>query len=316
MRSLFVMDPPERLSVGSDSTVALMVAATARGHVPWIAPIEGLRQRDGVVSVRCAPCPTTTSAPYFATGALEQRPLRDFDVVWMRKDPPVDAAFLAAVRLLAAADVPVANRPSGLLRIHEKLWASERFARFMPETLVTTHLADVRAFVAEVGRAVLKPLDGNGGRGILLTAPQDRNLPAMVELLTGEGRHPLIAQRFLPAVADGDKRVLLFDGRPAGAVLRRPGADDHRANLHVGGQPLPTELTARDIDICDALGPALRAQGQVFVGIDIIGDYLTEINVTSPTGLQEVRRWTGRDLASELLDVVDDWRRRAAVEDE
>jgi glutathione synthase len=310
VRSLFVMDPLERIAVRSDSTCALMRSATARGDAPWFTTPDRLWWRTGVAGARAAPCPTTGDPARFEPGPFEDVPLSAFDVVWMRKDPPVDDAFLAATRLLCCAPVPVVNDPRGLLRVHEKWWAVERFSRFMPPTLVSSRPSDVRAFVDEVGPAVLKPLDGNGGRGVFRTGPGDGNLPAMVEMLTSEGRVPLMAQRFVSEVAAGDKRILLFDGHPAGAVNRVPQAGDHRANLHVGGMAVATVLTERDREICDALGPALRALGQVFVGIDVIGPWLTEINVTSPTGLQEAGRFSGRDLAGELLDVVEDWRHR------
>ncbi len=305
MRSLFVMDPLERIVVAGDSTYALMLAAADRGWDTAFTTIDRLWLRDGRPSATWFSVVAKRSAPWFDTLAAASGSLDAFDVVWMRKDPPTDDAYLSAVRILAACQAPVVNRAGGLLRFHEKLWTQECFSEFQPTTLVVSNVDAVRTFAEEVGGpVVLKPVDGNGGRGVLVTHRGDRNLASMVELLTREGRVPLIAQRWIEQVEDGDKRILLFNGEPAGAVLRRPHAQEHRANLHVGGTALPCDLTARDLAICAAVGPTLRQSGQVFVGIDVIGEYLTEINVTSPTGIQEISRWTGRDLASELLDVV------------
>ncbi len=305
MRSLFVMDPLHRLNVAGDSTYVVMRECCDRGFpVAWCTP-DALFARDGVPGAVCREVRVTAEAPYFHEGPAVSEPLGAFDVVWMRKDPPFDMDYIFACYLLAMAPAStrVVNDPGGLVRLNEKLWAMG-FPDLHPPTLLTRDLASVRAFAAEHDQIVLKPWDGNGGRGVVVTRAGDRNLAALVELLTGGGRQALIAQAFLPGIAEGDKRILLFEGEPVGAILRVPGPTDHRGNMHVGASVRSTELTASDRRICDRLRPELEANGMLFVGIDVIGEYLTEINVTSPTGLREVHHLEGRRLEADLVDRV------------
>lgn len=306
MRALFVMDPVELLHIEGDSTYAVMREHTRRGwDVAWCTPGD-LSVLDGVARAAVVRGRVEETAPHFVETGREQAPLGAFDVVWMRKDPPFDMRYIFATYILdlAPRSVLVINDPVGLKRFNEKLWAMA-FADLQPSTLLSRDAKELRSFVeAQPEGAVLKPWDGNGGRGVFVTRRGDRNLGAMIETLTAAGRDFVIAQAYLPGVAEGDKRILIFDGEPVGAVLRVPQAADHRANLHVGALAEPTSLSDADRHICDRLRPHLKEHGQVFVGIDVIQGKLTEINVTSPTGLREVHRLTGRELWVDLVDVV------------
>jgi glutathione synthase len=304
MRHLFVMDPLHRIDVRGDSTYVTMREACDRGHGVWMCTPDRVYARSGRARAEVVPVRVTAEAPWFHPSGPVDLPLSEFDVVWMRKDPPFDMGYIFSTYLLDMAGTRVVNDPIGLKLFNEKIWAQIRFAHLQPPTLLTNRLDQVRAFAEEHEKVVLKPWDGNGGRGVVVTAAGDPNLGALVELLTREGRDHLIAQRYLPAAPQGDKRILLFDGEPVAAVLRVPGATDHRANLHVGARAEATTLSEADRRICDELGPALREHGQLFVGIDVIDGWLTEINVTSPTGIQQANRLYGRRFEAELLDRV------------
>jgi glutathione synthase len=307
MRHVFVMDPVERLNVAGDSTYVCMREAVRRGHrVAWCTP-DRLYVRDGDARAVVSWGRALYEAPWFVVDGEEDLSLASADVVWMRKDPPFDLHYIFSTYVLdlVPGSVLVVNAPAGLKLFNEKIWAMH-FAELQPPTLLSNDAARLRAFVeSQPEGAVLKPWDGNGGRGVVMTRRGDRNLPALIELMTEGGRTFCIAQAFLPGVAEGDKRILLFEGEPVAAVMRVPGADDHRANLHVGGRADPTQLSARDQEICRVLGPELRKHGQVFVGIDVIAGHLTEINLTSPTGLREVERLYGLNLEVDLLDRVE-----------
>jgi glutathione synthase len=305
MKSLFVMDPLERINVAGDSTYVTMRECTDRGFPVWYCTPEQLYGRDGRARALCTPVRTLHDAPWFDTGPPEDLDLEAFDIVWMRKDPPFDMRYVFSTYLLdmAPESTVVVNGPAGLKLFNEKMWVMAGWPELQPETLVTNDIAHLRAFVHEqAGRSVLKPWDGNGGRGVLITEAADRNLGSMLELLTNEGHDYVIAQRYLPEVEQGDKRILLFDGDPVGAMLRVPDQRDYRANMHVGASVSPTELDARDREICDKLRPALKQWNMLFVGIDVIGGYLTEINVTSPTGIREMNRLYGTKLEADLVD--------------
>ncbi len=306
MRHLFVMDPLDRIHVSGDSTYVVMCAACEHGDgVAWCTP-DQMFVHDGEARASVTFGAVFRSAPHFRPDDTQEVALGTFDVVWMRKDPPFDMTYILSTYLLdlIPPGTLVVNDPIGLKRFNEKIWAMH-FARFQPPTLMARDLSRLRAFVeAQPDGAVLKPWDGNGGRGIVMTRKGDRNLPALLELMTANGRDYAIAQAFLPDVSKGDKRILIFDGEPVGAVLRVPGESDHRANLHVGGRAVACELDAQDLAICAAIGPDLKRHGQVFVGIDVIAGMLTEINVTSPTGLQEYTRLTGVHLEHRLVDTV------------
>lgn len=305
MKHLFVMDPLERINVRGDSTYVTMRECTDRGHDVWSCTPRDLFSRDGHTFARARRTRTTTTAPHFHVDEPGERPLSEHHVVWMRKDPPFDMDYIFTTYLLDMAGTLVVNDPAGLKRFNEKMWVQQGWPQFQPPTLISNEVARIAAYVREVpGRTVLKPWDGNGGRGVLVTHGEDANLASMIELLSGEGRHYVIAQRYLDGVVRGDKRVLLFDGDVVGAMARVPQPGDHRANMHAGAKVERTELTARELEICAAIGPELKAQGQVFVGIDLIDGHLTEINVTSPTGIQEINRLYGLKLEAELVDRV------------
>lgn len=304
MRHIFVMDPVDGLGLTGDSTYVCMLEACARGHeVGWCTPSD-LWVQEGVATARVTWGTVHRTQPAFVVADVRVQPLATADVVWMRKDPPFHMGYLLATYILAMVPAPtvVVNAPAGLQRFNEKLWAMH-FADLQPPTLLSLDAAQLRGFVeAQPEGAVLKPWDGNGGRGVVVTRRGDPNLPSLVELMTDGGRAMCIAQAYLPRVAEGDKRILLFEGEPVAGVLRVPSEGDHRANLHVGGRAVATALTAREQQICDRLRPHLIEHGQIFVGIDVIGGYLTEINVTSPTGLQDATRLYGVRLEVDLLD--------------
>jgi len=312
VRHIFVMDPVESLSLAGDSTYVCMLEASARGHaVGWCTPAD-LWVQDGVATARVTWGAVRREAPAFIVAEVRAEPLSVADVIWMRKDPPFHMGYLLSTYILAMVPPPtlVVNAPAGLATFNEKLWAMH-FADLQPPTLLSLDGARIRAFIeAQPDGAVLKPWDGNGGRGVVVTRRGDPNLPSLVELMTEGGRTMCIAQAYLPRVSEGDKRILLFEGEPVAGVLRVPSEGDHRANLHVGGKAVATALTPREQQICERLRPHLIAHGQIFVGIDVIGGYLTEINVTSPTGLQDATRLYGVRLEADLLDRLE---RRVAV---
>ena len=246
--------------------------------------------------------------PWISVGERERLPLATFQVIWMRKDPPVDEAYLYATHLLDVAEragVRVLNRPDSLRSWNEKLGAL-RFSRWMAPTLVSGRVQELSAFAETHNEIVLKPLGGRAGLGVIRVSAQAPGLKALLELVTEQERLPVMAQCFLPSVSEGDKRILLVDGEPLGAINRRPAAGEFRSNLAVGGQAEATELTAREHQICAALAPALRAEGLFFVGIDVIGGMLSEINVTSPTGIREVERLMNQPLADQVLERLRD----------
>ena len=305
MKHLFVMDPLEKIHVGGDSTYVAMRECSDRDHEVWMCTPGDLFSLDGETRARAQKTRTTKEAPYFHTEDPKEVVLAGFDVVWMRKDPPFDMHYIFTTYLLDMAGTTVINNPAGLKLFNEKLWVQQQWPQYQPSTLLSNDVAQIRAFVEQVDtRTVLKPWDGNGGRGVLVTQRGDSNLASMAELLTADGRDYVIAQRYLPGVVNGDKRVLLFDGEVVGAMARIPGDSDHRANMHVGATVERCELTPREAEICADLGPALRAHGQVFVGIDLIDGHLTEINVTSPTGIQEINHLYGQSLEVKLVDSV------------
>jgi len=303
MRSLFVMDPLERINLAGDSTFMLMRETSARGWDAWWCTPRDLFTRDGRGWARAQQVRTAAG---FHPGPTRDEELAGFDVVWMRKDPPFDMDYVVATHLLdfVPHKTLVLNAPNALRARNEKLFAAS-FPDLAPPTLVSQDSARIVAFAAEMpDRIVLKPLDGNGGRGVLVTRSGDPNLRSMIELLSDEGRRHIIAQRHVPEIVDGDKRILLVDGEPVGAVSRVPGPHDHRGNIHVGATVAKATLTARDQEICARLRPACQAEGLLFVGIDVIGPHLTEINVTSPTGIQEINRLDDTRIEVRVLDAA------------
>ncbi|HZW89258.1 MAG TPA: glutathione synthase [Myxococcaceae bacterium] len=305
----FLMDPLEAVLVHHDTTFALMRSAQVRGHRLLSFGQEALFHAGGQVHARAREVEVfEQQGHHFRVVAEREVPLGVLDVLWMRKDPPVDVAFLHSTQLVEATGgrVPVyVNSPSGLRTANEKLWALH-FPELTPETLVSRDLAQLRAFIDDApDGAIVKPVDGYGGQGVVLLRRGDRNAPSVLELLTARGRDWVVAQTYLPAAREGDKRILLLDGEPLGAINRIPLETENRANMAVGGQPVKSELTRRDREICARLAPTLRREGLVFVGIDVIGGFLIEVNVTSPTGLAELARLDGGDPAGQILAHVE-----------
>ncbi len=312
MRFLTVMDPLPSVRPATDTTFAILEEAQARGHENLVCGVAdlGCVGRRGVARARPATVrrPSATDANHATLGAPVEVALDDVDVIWMRKDPPVDQAYLYACLLLDRHDrarTVVLNDPVGLRVAHEKLWAL--FADELgPATVVSSRPADLVAFVRERGRGVLKPLHLMGGVGVLAFDGDDQNLRSAADLLTEDGRRPALAQEYLPAARQGDKRVMVLDGEPVGAVLRVPRGDEVRANLHAGATAVAAAVDDADRRICARIGPELRALGLFLVGIDVIGGKLTEVNVTSPTGAQEIDRLDGRQGAARIVAQIVD----------
>jgi glutathione synthase len=243
---------------------------------------------------------------HYTLGEAQLVDLRDVDVVLMRQDPPFDMAYITATHILEHIHPKtlVVNDPASVRNAPEKLFVTH-FPDLMPPTLITANADEIQAFRAEHKDIIVKPLFGNGGAGVFHIKPDDENLSSLIEMFTEQSREPIIAQGYLPAVRLGDKRVILVDGEAVGGINRVPADGEARSNMHVGGTPLKTELTPRDLEICAAIGPVLKEQGMIFVGIDVIGDYMTEINVTSPTGIQECGRFDGTNLAGSIWDAIE-----------
>ena len=288
-RQLFLIDPIGRLRPEKDSSVALMQAGQRAGEEIWAAQPSDLAAGEGGPRVLAAPI---TAEPWYSAGEARWQPLSQFQQVWMRKDPPVDEAYLYATHLLELAErqgVQVLNRPASLRAWNEKLGALQ-FPELMAPTLVASDVELLRQFAAAHGEVVLKPLGGRAGQGVIRSSGQAPGLGALLELVTQQQQLPVMIQAFLPQVSEGDKRILLVNGEPLGAVNRKPKAGEFRSNLAVGGQPEATDLSSRERQICEVLRPALIEAGLFFVGIDVIAGHLSEINVTSPTGIREVEQ--------------------------
>ena len=302
------MDPIDTINIDADSTFALALEAQARGHALYHYLPQALTLRDGRLYARGRPLEVfRRHGNHHRFGEFEELDLAGFDIVLMRQDPPFDMAYITATHLLELLpdDGPlVVNDPTSVRNAPEKLYVLH-FKELMPPTLLTLDKGEIRAFWQEHGEIVLKPLFGNGGAGVFHLRLGDDNLNSLLEMYALVHREPVMVQRYLPEVRQGDKRIILVEGEPKGAVLRVPPEGEARANLHVGGRAIKTELTPRDREICAAIGPSLREQGLVFVGIDVIGDYMTEINVTSPTGIQEIARLDGADLSRDIWDAVE-----------
>ncbi|HEY2035101.1 MAG TPA: glutathione synthase [Rhizomicrobium sp.] len=301
------MDPIERIDIGGDSTFALALEAQARGHSLLYYGPRDLTFRDGKVTARTRPLQVrNTKGDHFTLGESSVINLSTLDVVLMRQDPPFDMSYITATHLLERIHPKtlVVNDPAHVRNAPEKLFVTE-FKGLMPPTLITSDRAEINAFRAEYKDIILKPLYGNGGAGVFRVREGDENLGAMLEMFTTFYREPVIVQRYVPEVRKGDKRIILVDGEVAGAINRVPAEGEARSNMHVGGRPEATTLTQREKDICAALAPELKRRGLIFTGIDVIGDYLTEINVTSPTGIWEVKRFGGADIAALVWDAIE-----------
>jgi glutathione synthase len=301
------MDPIEKIDISGDSTFALMLEAQKRGHGLLYYGPRDLTFRENKITAKVRPLNVrAVKGDHFALGEAFVYDLSAADVVLMRQDPPFDMAYITATHILERIHPKtlVVNDPAHVRNAPEKLFVTE-FADFIPPTLITTDGREIREFRDEHKDIILKPLYGNGGAGVFRVRPDDENLGALLEMFTAFYREPVIVQRYLPDVRKGDKRIILVDGEFAGAINRVPAAGEARSNMHVGGRPEKTELSARERDICAAIGPELKRRGLIFTGIDVIGDYMTEINVTSPTGIQEVKRFGGADIAALVWDAIE-----------
>jgi glutathione synthase len=301
------MDPIGSVNIDADSTFRIAIEAQGRGHSLFYYTPDKLAYREGRVVARGFPIELRREkGNHVSFGDEIEVDLADFDVVWLRQDPPFDMGYITTTHVLDMIHPKtlVVNDPFWVRNFPEKLLVL-RFPDLTPPTLIARDLAMIRAFKAEHGDIILKPLYGNGGAGVFRLGPDDRNLSSLHELFSGINREPLIAQKFLPAVSKGDKRVILVNGEPVGAINRVPQPGETRSNMHVGGRAEKVELTARDREICARIGPTLRDNGQIFVGIDVIGDWLTEINVTSPTGIQELERFDGTNTAAKIWEVIE-----------
>ncbi|MCW8086804.1 glutathione synthase [Sabulicella glaciei] len=312
LRVAVQMDPIQSVNIEGDSTFALMLEAQGRGHQLWHYHVRHLSMHAGRVIAHAQPV-TVRREPgnHYTLGETVELDLeRDADVVLMRQDPPFDMAYITATHILQHIHPKtlVVNDPEHVRNAPEKLFVL-RFPELMPETLVSSDVREIRKFRAKHGDIVLKPLFGNGGAGVFHLRPDDPNLNSLLEMFTEKSREPLMVQRYLPSVRQGDKRVILVDGEAMGAINRVPAEGEARSNMHVGGRPEPTTLTEREKEICRVIGPELRARGLIFVGIDVIGGHLTEINVTSPTGLQELARFDGVYLEKAIWDAIEARRR-------
>ena len=307
MKVAFQMDPISAVDINADSSFRLAEEAQARGHSLFYYTPDHLAYQQGRVTARGQDLHVQRVQGQHATlGEMREVDLTEFDVVWLRQDPPFDMHYITSTHLLdrLAPQTLVVNNPFWVRNYPEKLLVLD-FPDLTPPTTIARDLETIKAFKQEHGDVILKPLYGNGGAGVFRLDAQDRNLTSLHELFTGFSREPLIVQKFLPDVSNGDKRVILVDGAPVGAINRVPAAGETRSNMHVGGRPEKIGLTARDLEICAAIGPLLKEKGQVFVGIDVIGDYLTEINVTSPTGIQELERFDGGNVAGQIWDAIE-----------
>jgi glutathione synthase len=308
------MDPIETVKIEADSTFALAEEAQARDHTLFYYGPRELTFRDGKVTAPVRPLAVRRrKGDHFTLGEAARVDLSTMDVVLLRQDPPFDLGYITTTHLLERIHPKtlVVNDPAQVRNAPEKLFVT-LFKELMPPTLITSDPAEIRSFRAEHQDIILKPLYGNGGAGVFRVTPHDENLGALLEMFAQFYREPIMAQRYLPEVRKGDKRIILVDGEFAGAINRVPAQGEARSNMHVGGRPEPIEASARDLEICRTIGPELKARGLIFTGIDVIGDYLTEINVTSPTGIQEVKRFGGPDGAALIWDAIERRRKSTA----
>jgi glutathione synthase len=302
------MDPLESINIDADSTFVMALEAQKRGHGLYHYLPRELTYRHGRVMARARPFTLRRQrGDHVSFGAVEEIDLEAVDVVLMRQDPPFNLAYISTTHLLDRIHprTLVVNDPTAVRNAPEKLFVTQ-FADLMPPTLITYDIAEVRAFQREYGHIIVKPLYGNGGAGVFHLRPGDTNLGSLMELFQSFINEPLMVQRYLPEIRQGDKRIILIDGKAVGAVNRVPALDETRANMHVGGRAERSPLTKRDLEICEIIGPSLQARGLIVVGIDVIGDYLTEINVTSPTGLQEIDRFDGISIEAMMWDVIEE----------
>ena len=307
MKIAFQMDPITSVDINADSSFRIAEEAQARGHELFYYSPDKLAYEEGEITARGHDMVVRREiGNHVDLGPEIHVNLAEFDVVWLRQDPPFDMHYITSTHLLdrLKGKALVVNDPFWVRNYPEKLLVLD-FPELTPPTTIARDLDTIKAFKDRHGDVILKPLYGNGGAGVFRLDANDRNLTSLHELFTGFSREPLIVQKFLPDVSNGDKRVILVDGEPVGAINRVPAAGETRSNMHVGGRPEKIGLSERDLEICAAIGPLLREKGQVFVGIDVIGDYLTEINVTSPTGIQELERFDGVNIAGKIWEAIE-----------
>ena len=301
------MDPVESIQIAGDTTFALGLEAQKRGHSLWYYTPDHLSLDENQLMARGQAVTFFDKVGgHFETGPMEQKPLDGFDVILMRQAPPFDMAYITATHLLEmlGPQTMVVNNPAEVRNAPEKLLVT-LYPDLMPPTLISRDATAIAAFRAKHKDIIVKPLFGNGGAGVFRLQPDDQNMNSLLEMFFSISREPVMVQAYLPAVRQGDKRVILVDGTAVGAVNRIPNDGEARSNFHAGGSAGKTDLTPRDLEICAAIGPELRRRGLLFVGIDIIGDYLTEINVTSPTGIREIAALSGVDIAALTWDAIE-----------
>lgn len=308
LRVAVQMDPLESVDIEADTTFALMMEAQERGHQLFVYGPEALTWGAGEIRARARPVEVKREkGNHAAFGADTTLDLReDADIVLMRQDPPFDMSYITAAHILEMLhpDTFVVNDPFWVRSSPEKILPLD-YPDLMPETLISRDVREIRQFRDRLGDIIVKPLYGNGGAGVFHIKPDDRNMTSLLEMFAQMYREPFIAQEYLPSVRAGDKRIILIDGEPVGAINRVPAEHDSRSNMHVGGRAEHSELTPREQEICARIGPSLKERGFILVGIDIIGDLMTEINVTSPTGLREIRNFGGPDVAALFWDAVE-----------
>ena|SRR5579862_1309503 len=308
LRFLFIMDPIERILPDKDTTFMFMLEGLRRSHGVYYCRVDDLFVDRCVPHARCRHVEVSRGTPHYRLFEERLEALTWFHAIFIRKDPPFDLAYLAATHILSLVDPAatlVLNDPRGLRDANEKLYALH-FPNIIPPSLVTADMSRLKRFLDELGgEMIIKPLDGCGGAGVFHMRRDDRNLNSILEMSTWNGSRPIMAQRYLPEIRSGDKRLILLDGEPLGAVLRVPRDDEHRGNIHVGGTCIKTPVTARDRIIAQALAPCLRRDGLYFVGLDVIGEWLTEVNVTSPTGIQEINALDGVHLEGNVIDFAE-----------
>jgi len=313
LRIAFVMDPLPAINIDKDTTFVFLLEAQSRGHEIFYVAARDLALLRSTPQATFRPVTVRRkSGDHFTLGEPRREDLTWFDAIFLRKDPPFDLDFFFDTHMVSMIDqrrTLVINDPRGLREANEKLYALN-FPEVIPDSLVSSSAARLKEFLGELGgEMIVKPLDGCGGSGVFHLHRGDRNINAILESITVNSHRPVMAQRYIPEVRTGDKRIILIDGQARGAILRVPSDEETRSNLHVGGSAVACEMSPRDREICARIGPRLKEDGLVFVGIDVIGDYLTEINVTSPTGLQEITQLYGTRLEVEMID----WVERAAV---
>lgn len=305
---LFVMDPIDSINVKKDTTLAIMLEAQARGHKVFYCELKDLFIKNAEGCARAAQITLRTSDDYYSLEGRVESTLNDFDVVWMRKDPPVNMDYVYATYILDMVDesrTKVINAPKGIRESNEKIY-SLHFKQFIPQTLVSKNISQIKDFMTQVGgKIVVKPLDGYGGEGIFYVQEGEFNSSAILDSITNYGSTYIMAQKFIETFYEGDKRIIMLNGEPIGAVLRVAAEGEFRSNFHSGGHPEKTSLNEKDLSICKTISPRLKQDGLYLVGIDIVGGYLTEVNTTSPTCVREINHFSNTQMETQIVDFAE-----------